>query len=219
MRAIRTTGLICRRSPETRWETSPGGESRRRTMRHCRRHAEGFGSAPAHNQNEMRACRHRPLSGRRAAVLAARWLPGGSDRHAASFGHAVTIVKLMEAIMQISNDWHNRRESIRDRIWLRQQRCAYGQGAIRRTGKSGRRALDAGISFFDTAFAYGLGKSEENLGRILKDLGANPVISTKIRLEADCVERYQSARPSAPSRPGSNGSTASVSISSSCTRG
>jgi len=50
-----------------------------------------------------------------------------------------------------------------------------------------RRALDAGINFFDTAFAYGLGKSEENLGRILKALGANPVISTKIRLEADCV--------------------------------
>jgi aryl-alcohol dehydrogenase-like predicted oxidoreductase len=50
-----------------------------------------------------------------------------------------------------------------------------------------RRALDAGINFFDTAFAYGLGKSEENLGRILNDLGANPVISTKIRLDADAV--------------------------------
>ena len=56
-----------------------------------------------------------------------------------------------------------------------------------------RRALDAGINFFDTAFAYGLGKSEENLGRILKDLGANPVISTKIRLEADCVNDIKAA--------------------------
>jgi len=56
-----------------------------------------------------------------------------------------------------------------------------------------RRALDAGINFFDTAFAYGLGKSEENLGRILKDLGANPVISTKIRLEADCVDDVKAA--------------------------
>jgi aryl-alcohol dehydrogenase-like predicted oxidoreductase len=53
--------------------------------------------------------------------------------------------------------------------------------------KAVRHALDAGINFFDTAFAYGLGKSEENLGRILNDLGANPVISTKIRLEADAV--------------------------------
>jgi len=47
--------------------------------------------------------------------------------------------------------------------------------------------LDLGINFFDTAFAYGLGKSEENLGRILNDLGAEPVISTKIRLEPDAV--------------------------------
>ena len=56
-----------------------------------------------------------------------------------------------------------------------------------------RRALDAGITFFDTAYAYGLGKSEENLGRILKELGANPVISTKIRLEADCVGDIKAA--------------------------
>jgi len=53
--------------------------------------------------------------------------------------------------------------------------------------KAVRHALDAGINFFDTAFAYGLGKSEENLGRILNDLGAEPVISTKIRLEPDAV--------------------------------
>ena len=53
--------------------------------------------------------------------------------------------------------------------------------------KAVRHALDRGINFFDTAFAYGLGKSEENLGRILNDLGAQPVISTKIRLEADAV--------------------------------
>jgi aryl-alcohol dehydrogenase-like predicted oxidoreductase len=50
-----------------------------------------------------------------------------------------------------------------------------------------RHALDLGINFFDTAFAYGLGKSEENLGRILNEIGAEPVISTKIRLESDAV--------------------------------
>ncbi|HZD40136.1 MAG TPA: aldo/keto reductase, partial [Terriglobales bacterium] len=54
-------------------------------------------------------------------------------------------------------------------------------------------ALDLGINFFDTAFAYGLGKSEENLGRILNDLGAAPVISTKIRLEADAVGDVRAA--------------------------
>ena len=46
-----------------------------------------------------------------------------------------------------------------------------------------RRGLDLGINYFDTAFAYGLGKSEENLGKILNELGAEPVVSTKIRLE------------------------------------
>jgi aryl-alcohol dehydrogenase-like predicted oxidoreductase len=56
-----------------------------------------------------------------------------------------------------------------------------------------RRALDSGINFFDTAFAYGLGKSEENLGQVLKDLGADPVISTKIRLESDAVGDIKAA--------------------------
>jgi aryl-alcohol dehydrogenase-like predicted oxidoreductase len=59
--------------------------------------------------------------------------------------------------------------------------------------KAVRHALDLGINFFDTAFAYGLGKSEENLGRILNELGANPVISTKIRLDADAVDDVKGA--------------------------
>jgi len=56
-----------------------------------------------------------------------------------------------------------------------------------------RHALEAGINFFDTAFAYGLGKSEENLGRILNELGADPMISTKIRLEADALSDVKAA--------------------------
>jgi len=59
--------------------------------------------------------------------------------------------------------------------------------------KAVRHALDMGINFFDTAFAYGLGKSEENLGRILNELGAQPVISTKIRLEADALGDVKAA--------------------------
>ena len=51
--------------------------------------------------------------------------------------------------------------------------------------KAVRHALDLGINYFDTAFAYGLGKSEENLGTILNQLKTPAVISTKIRLEAD----------------------------------
>jgi len=48
-----------------------------------------------------------------------------------------------------------------------------------------KRALDLGINYFDTAFAYGRGRSEENLGRILSELGAPAVVSTKIRLEPE----------------------------------
>ena len=59
--------------------------------------------------------------------------------------------------------------------------------------KAVRHALDLGVNFFDTAFAYGLGKSEENLGRILNELGAKPVISTKIRLEADALSDVKAA--------------------------
>ena len=46
-----------------------------------------------------------------------------------------------------------------------------------------RHALDLGINYFDTAFAYGLGKSEENLGRILNQLKTPAVISTKSGLK------------------------------------
>jgi aryl-alcohol dehydrogenase-like predicted oxidoreductase len=56
-----------------------------------------------------------------------------------------------------------------------------------------RHAIDRGINYFDTAFAYGLGKSEENLGRILNDLKAPAVVSTKIRLEADALVDVKAA--------------------------
>ena len=46
-----------------------------------------------------------------------------------------------------------------------------------------KNALDAGIDWFDTAAQYGDGKSEENLGRILKELGVTPRVSTKIGLD------------------------------------
>jgi len=59
--------------------------------------------------------------------------------------------------------------------------------------KAVRHALDLGINYFDTAFAYGLGKSEENLGRILNDLGAPAVVSTKIRLEPEAVTDIKAA--------------------------
>ena len=56
-----------------------------------------------------------------------------------------------------------------------------------------RRALDLGINYFDTAYAYGLGKSEENLGKILNDLGAEAIVSTKIRLEPEAASDLRAA--------------------------
>lgn len=46
-------------------------------------------------------------------------------------------------------------------------------------------ALDAGITYFDTAPDYGAGAAEANLGKALKELGARPVITTKIEIRAE----------------------------------
>lgn len=47
------------------------------------------------------------------------------------------------------------------------------------------QALDAGVTYFDTAPSYGDGRSEENLGRVLRELGAwrDVVVGTKVRLQ------------------------------------
>jgi aryl-alcohol dehydrogenase-like predicted oxidoreductase len=49
------------------------------------------------------------------------------------------------------------------------------------------RALDAGITYFDTAASYGDGLSEEHLGRVMADLGAwsRVVVGTKVRLRPE----------------------------------
>ena len=55
------------------------------------------------------------------------------------------------------------------------------------------RALDAGITYFDTAASYGDGKSETNLGRVLKELNAwqRVVVGTKVRLSGDGSPRAE----------------------------
>src|SRR5262249_53212435 len=47
------------------------------------------------------------------------------------------------------------------------------------------RALEAGVMYFDTAPSYGEGRSEENLGRVLGELGAWPdvIVGTKVRIQ------------------------------------
>lgn len=52
-------------------------------------------------------------------------------------------------------------------------------------------ALDAGVTYFDTAPSYGGGSSEENLGHALRELGATDrvVVGTKVRLTATDLTR------------------------------
>ncbi len=53
------------------------------------------------------------------------------------------------------------------------------------------RAIELGVNYFDTAASYGDGKSEENLGRILTELGADVIVGTKTRLrysDLDAIE-------------------------------
>lgn len=47
------------------------------------------------------------------------------------------------------------------------------------------RAIDHGITYFDTASAYGDGVSERNLGRALKALGAQATVGTKVRIRGE----------------------------------
>lgn len=61
------------------------------------------------------------------------------------------------------------------------------------------RALDAGITYFDTAAQYGNGQSEENLGRVMRELGAWPraAVGTKVRLQSsDLASPGQAIRAS-----------------------
>lgn len=46
------------------------------------------------------------------------------------------------------------------------------------------RALELGINYFDNAPDYGDGVAEENLGRVLKALGARPLINSKVEVRA-----------------------------------
>src|SRR2546425_12363409 len=57
------------------------------------------------------------------------------------------------------------------------------------------RALEAGITYFDTAPSYGDGRSEENLGHALRALDAwdRVVVGTKVRLHPSDLDDPQAA--------------------------
>jgi L-glyceraldehyde 3-phosphate reductase len=50
------------------------------------------------------------------------------------------------------------------------------------------QALELGINYFDQAPDYGDGVSETNLGRVLRELGVRPVITTKVEVRNENLE-------------------------------
>jgi aryl-alcohol dehydrogenase-like predicted oxidoreductase len=55
------------------------------------------------------------------------------------------------------------------------------------------RALELGITYFDTASMYGDGQSEVNLGAVLRELRADPIVGTKVRLKHPDLDRLETA--------------------------
>ncbi len=56
-----------------------------------------------------------------------------------------------------------------------------------------KRALDLGITHFDTAMSYGEGTSEANLGRVLEELKPEITLSTKVRLGPERPDNLKEA--------------------------
>jgi aryl-alcohol dehydrogenase-like predicted oxidoreductase len=76
----------------------------------------------------------------------------------------------------------------------------YGWGKVseKETIKAIHRAIDTGISLFDTAPIYGLGRSEEILGKSLGAVRKNVIIATKVGLvwkKNKTFERYPDSSP------------------------
>ena len=55
------------------------------------------------------------------------------------------------------------------------------------------RAIELGVTYFDTAAIYGNGQSEASLGRVLEELGAGVLVGTKVRLRAEEMEDIERA--------------------------
>src|SRR5690242_5126754 len=57
---------------------------------------------------------------------------------------------------------------------------AYGEAGMDQFVRAVHAALDLGVTFFDTAPAYGAGRSESALGVALRGRRAEAIISTKV---------------------------------------
>lgn len=73
-----------------------------------------------------------------------------------------------------------------------------GRGAPEERRAVVTRAIDAGITYFDTSPAYDATRSEANLGETLQELGLRPVVSTKVPLHIrDLADTYEAVARSA----------------------
>ena len=66
------------------------------------------------------------------------------------------------------------------------------RGEVQERTEAIRRALEIGITYFDTAALYGRGQSEINLGAALRQLKADPVLGTKVRLQPEELSNIRS---------------------------
>jgi L-galactose dehydrogenase/L-glyceraldehyde 3-phosphate reductase len=57
------------------------------------------------------------------------------------------------------------------------------------------RAIELGINYFDTAPQYGNGQSEVNLGAVIRELRANVLVGTKVRLTGEDISQVAAAIP------------------------
>ncbi len=71
------------------------------------------------------------------------------------------------------------------------------RGALADQERAVGRALSLGVNYFDTAPQYGNGASETNLGRVLRHIGADPLVGTKVRIPPADHGRLAEAIPAA----------------------
>lgn len=69
------------------------------------------------------------------------------------------------------------------------------RGAYPAMRRAVARAVELGITYFDTAPGYGDGQSEANLGAVLRELGAGVVVGTKVRLAPEEIPAIARAIP------------------------
>ena len=92
--------------------------------------------------------------------------------------------------------------NILGRTGLRVSQLGFGCGSIGGILERGEyplmrqavsRAIEMGINYFDTAALYGNGQSEVNLGAVLRELKADVLVGTKVRLTGEDIGRVEAA--------------------------